>query len=244
MVLLEAIVLMVPAEQIAAEIRAELRSILRQRQDLRRPLDWFGLVESRVEGEPRYYVLFDQNPRLVVKGLRLGGLGKLRVPDERIIDRVFEFAKSVWQFKDRLKLWVKLQGAGPDIEAAAASSQNLLICADLANWKKHGENKNRSGLDPRIDFVTFDTSRNEAVELYADGGSKHQELLVAKDIPIPYRVDVHGKGGVQLGDASDLIWCAFQDWLPIITSTGVLDGDNRESEYLRQQLFSLEQACA
>lgn len=46
-----------PSISIAAEIRAELRNILRQRDDLRKPLDWFGLVESRPEGQPRYYVL-------------------------------------------------------------------------------------------------------------------------------------------------------------------------------------------
>jgi hypothetical protein len=229
---------MATAQEIAAEIRAELRSILRQRQDLQRPLDWFGLVELRAEGEPRYYVLFDQNPRLIVQGMLLGSLGKLRFPDERIIDRVFEFAKSVWQLKDRLKLWVKFQGSGPDAEAVAAGSQNLLICADLANWKKHGENKNRSGLNPRIDLVTFDTSRNGAIELYSDGATKHQEPLVAKNVPIPYTVEVEGKGGtVQLGDATQLIWRAFQDWLAVISANGILADTNRESDHLRQQLF-------
>jgi hypothetical protein len=224
--------------KIAAEIRAELRSIIRQREDLRKPLAWFGKVDSRPEGDPRYYVLFDQNPRLAVSGLRLGGCNHLRFPDERIIDRVLEFAKSVWQLKDRLKLWVKTQGLSTDIEVEANKSQHLLISADLANWKKHGENKNRSGLAPHIETVSFDTSRSGALELYHDGATKHQELLVANNIPIPYRVEVCGNGGaLQLGDAVDLIDKGFQEWLPVIQSIGVLSASDNESAYLRSTLF-------
>jgi hypothetical protein len=227
-----------PSTALAAEIRAELRSILRQRDDLRKPLDWFGLVESRPAGQPRYYVLFDQNPRLAITGFRLGGCKHLRQPDERIFDKVFEFAKSVWQLKDRLKLWVKAQGLSIDIEAEANKSQHLLLCADLANWKKHGENKNRSGLAPRIDLVTFDTSRSGSLELYHDGATKHDELLVENNVPIPYRVDVVGNGGAtQLGNATDLIERGFQDWLPVLQAIGVLSGGDRESDYLRASLF-------
>ena len=55
--------------KLAAEIRAELRSILRQRDELHKPLDSFGLIKSRPEGGPRYYVLFDHNyRRLAVQG--------------------------------------------------------------------------------------------------------------------------------------------------------------------------------
>jgi hypothetical protein len=50
---------------------------------------------------------------------------------------VFELAKSVWQLKDRLKLWVKAQGLAVDVEGHAMANPNLLVCADLANWKKH-----------------------------------------------------------------------------------------------------------
>ena len=227
-----------PSATIAAEIRAELRSILRQRDDLRKPLAWFGQVDSRPASQPRFYVLFDQNPRLIVSGLRFGGCNHLRLPDERIIDRVFEFAKSVWQLKDRLKLWVKTQGLPTDGEADANKSQHLLISADLANWKKHGENKNRSGVGPRIETVRFDTSCSGALELYHDGATKRQELLVATSIPIPYSVEVSGNRGVlQLGDAVNLIDKGFQDWLPVIGSIGVLSANDRESAYLRSMLF-------
>lgn len=224
--------------EVATEIRGELRSILRQHNDLCKPLERFGEVESRPHDVPRYYVLFDQNPRLVVSGLRLGGSGELSLPDERITDRVFEFAKSVWHLKDRLKLWAEAQFLSFNVEAKAAKCQPLLICADLANWKKHGENKNRSRFDPRIEIVTFDTSRSGGIELYFDGATKHRELLVTHPVPIPYRVDVIANGGnSHLGNGVDLIDKAFSEWLPMIQTLGVLSATDRESNYLRQRLF-------
>lgn len=227
-----------PSTKVAAEIRTELRSILRQKGELRKPLNAFGLDRSRPAGQPRYYVLFDQGRRRVVKGLRLGGLQVLELPDERIIDGVFELAKSVWQLKDRLKLWVKAQGLSTNIEAEANKSQHLLICADMANWKKHGANKNRSGLAPRITTVVFDTSQSGKLELYYDGATKQKELLVTTTSPIPFRVEVVGNNGTtQLGDAVDLIDAAFMDWLPVIQTVGVLSGKDRESEHLRQTLY-------
>jgi len=223
---------------IAAEIRSELRSVLRQRDDLRKPLQRFGEVESRPHDVPRYYVLFDENPRLVVSGLRLGGCEEVSLADERIIDRVFEFAKSVWHLKDRLKLWVHAQGLGFKVEAEAEKCHTLLVCADLANRKKHGTNRNRSKIDPRIETVKFDTSRSGGIELYYDGATKHQELLVTDPAPIPYRVDVVADGGTRnLGNAADLIDHAFSEWLPMIQRLGILSSSDGESEYLREQLF-------
>ncbi len=224
---------------IAAETRVELRSILRQRDDLRKPLDAFGLVESRSEGEPRYYVLFDANPRLVVKGMRLGGCGTLRLTDERIIDQVYSFAESVWHFKDRLKLLARAARLSLSVESESQRSHHLMICSDLANWKKHGECRNRSGLLPRAATVAFDTSRSGPLELYYDGATKHQELLVTNSVPISYSVEVTGtKDGqeIALGDAVQLIDMGFHDWLPIVTASGVLSEQNRENEHLRQEL--------
>jgi hypothetical protein len=224
---------------IGSEIRAELRSILRQQDDLRRPLESFGEVLDRNAGEPRYYVLFDQNPRLVINGVRFGGSKLLNLPDERILDRALEYAKSVWQLKDRLKLWVKANALPIDVEAEGRKSPDLCICADLANWKKHGENKyKRSGVDPRVNLVTFDTSQNGGLEIYYDGATKRQELLVTIPSPIPYWVEVVGNGGqVKLGKAVEIIDRGFADWLPAINSMGGLTGNDRENEYLRKRLF-------
>jgi hypothetical protein len=232
------------ASVVLDEIRTELRSILRQKEDLHRPLEWFGLDESRPEGDPRYYILFDQNPRLVITGIRLGGLGKLTIPDERIIDRIYDYAKSVWHLKDRLKTWAKIGCSSVNVEAKASKSRNLLICADLANWKKHGDlDKPRSGLEPCIRAVTFDTSQSGGIEQYYDGATKRQEVLVAKNVPIPYHAEVVGTSG-SLGDAVQIIDQAFQDWLPVIQSLGVLTAGDKESDYLRERLFGVGGRCS
>lgn len=220
---------------IAAEIRAELRSIIRQKKDLRKPIESFELVESRPPGEPRYRVLFDKSPRQAVAGLRIA-IREISLPDERIEDASFEFAKSVWQLKDRLNNWIKVHGSQVKVEEEAKKSTPLLICRDLANWKKHGGKQNESGLNPRIELVTFDTSRSGALELYYDGASKQKQLLVENNMPIPYCVDVLGNNGT-LGNAVDLIEQGFQYWLPIIKTIGFLSGSDKETEYLRQELL-------
>ena len=225
------------ANKVATEIRTELRSILRQRDDLRKPLEVFGEVQSRPDNVPRYYVMFDLNPRLVVEGLRLGGCGGISLPDERIIDKVFEFAKGVWHLKDRLKLWAKASGFAIDIEAEAAKDRDLMACADLANWKKHGKNRNRSNRDPKIGNVRFDTSKSGGIEIYYDGATKRQEVLVVNPVPIPFSVEVVDQDGATLGNAIDLIERAFSAWLPIINTLGILSGMDRENEHLRTMLF-------
>ena len=224
-------------DQLAKEIRAELRSIVRQRDELSKPLDAFGEVVDLPLGEPRFCVMFDAKPRRKVHGLQ-ARMPTLTLPDERISDQVMEFAKSVWQLKDRLKLWVKAHGLSTDIEGEANKSSDLLVTADLANWKKHGENKNRSGLNPRTTEVRFDTSKNGVVELYYDGASKEKELLVTVPEPIPYWVDVVADGGPNvLGNAVDIISAAFAYWLPLIQTLGILKGTDRETEHLNKKLY-------
>jgi hypothetical protein len=224
-------------DQVLTEIRAELRSIIRQRDELGNPLDAFGEVVDSPLGEPRFYVLFDGKPRKKVRGLK-ARMPSITMPDERISDQIFEFAKSVWQLKDRLKLWVTAHGLAIDIEAEARKCLNLLITADLANWKKHGENKNRSGLSPRLAEVRFDTSKNGVVELYYDGASKEKELLVSVPKPIPYYVDVVADDGRNVvGNAVEIISAAFEHWLSVIRKIGILNGADRETEHLNRMLF-------
>lgn len=222
---------------IAAEIRAELRSIVRQQAELNTPIDAFSEAIDVPPGEPRFYVQFDAQPRMKAQGLK-ARMPSLTIPHERINDQVFEFAKSVWQLKDRLKLWVTALELSVDIEKEAHSCIELLITADLANWKKHGGNRNRSGLNPRLAEVRFDTSKSGIVELYYDGASKEKELMVSVPEPISYCVDVLNDNGCKvLGGAIEIISAAFAHWLPIIRKIGVLDGGNREAEYLNNVLF-------
>jgi len=219
-------------DDIANEIRAELRCILRARRDLYTPLERFEPITDS-DGTTRYYVLFDMNRRIRFQGLKLGGLKTYTVPDERIYDRILEFAKAVWHLKDRLYQYAKASKQPVDVDHVAKQSSDLLVCADLANKKKHGRNENRSQLDPHLGLVSFDTSKNGTIEMYYDGAMKDKELIVAKPVPIPYSVDILDQDDTIIGDARVVINRGFNDWLPLIRQLGILSADDRETNALR-----------
>ena len=194
---------------------------------------------------------FDTGPRRIIKGLKFKSQ-HLTLPDERIIDRVFQFASSVWHLKDRLRGWVQAKGLSADVEVWAQQQERLLLCADLANKKKHGRHTDRSGLNPELGvlpdggagessdatgLVRFDTSRSGTLELFYDGSTKEKELLVETPAPIAYRVDVlNGNTGKVVGDAIALIHTALCDWLPLLEKLGVLAAGDKESSALRTLL--------
>ncbi len=223
-------------EKIANEIRAELRSILRARRDLYTPLQRFEPVTDP-DGSTRFYVLFDMHRRIRFQGLKLGVLKIYRAPNERIYDCVLDFAKAVWHLKDRLHQYAKATKQLVEVDDISQNSRNLLVCADLANKKKHGRNQNRSKLDPHLGLVNFDTSKNGPIEMYNDGAMKHEELIVANSIPIPFSIEILGQNDVVLADAREIINAGFCDWLPLIKQLGILSGDNPESKALRTILF-------
>jgi hypothetical protein len=224
-------------DDIARDIRSELRSILRLRRDLYAPLRRFEPIADPDSGT-RYYVLFDTHPRKAIRGLKLGGLTQLRLPDERICDRVLEFAKAVWHLKDRLHRFAKTTGQLADLEGIADKSTALRVCADLANQKKHGRSENRSNLNPCLDLVVFDTSKNGSVELYYDGAMKDKEVIVANPNPIPYTVDVLINGdSTVLGDARQIIDNGLTDWLPVVQQLGLLSAADPETNALRTILI-------
>lgn len=227
------------ADGIAAEIRRELRGILRLWNDLRAPLQRFEPLKPAPPEGPRLYVAFDLRPRRRITGVRLDRLRNLSLPDERIQGVVWEFAERVWHLKDRLHQWVKATGGNADVEAFAKASQNLLICADLANKKKHGGNENRSNLTPDVGNVNFDTSKSGPIEFFYSGAGKDKELLVANPAPIPFTVEllIHD-GTASLGDAVEIIHQAFVVWLPLIQKLGILSGDDNETKLLREQLLT------
>ena len=223
-------------DEIATEIRAEIRSILRARRDLYAPIERFEPITDPA-GTTRYYVLFDMHRRIRFQGLKLGGLPVYTAPDERICDRILEFAKAVWHLKDRLYQYAKATQQPLNVDEVAKRSTSLLISADLANKKKHGRNENRSQLDPHLGLVSFDTSKNGPVEIYYDGAMKEKELIVSNPIPISYSVNVLDQADAVLGDAREIINAGFNDWLPVIRQLGVLSGEDREACALRSILF-------
>ena len=229
---------------IANELRGELRSILRTRRDLYSPIQRFEAIVSE-SGEPnRYYVLFDMHPRIEFQGIKLGGSGTLCLPDEHIQDQVLELAKATWHLKDRLHQFAKAAKKQVDVDAYSKKSESLLICADLANRKKHGRHENRSKQNPYLGLVKFDTSRSGGLEFFYDGAMKTKGLIVENPVPIPFSVDVLAQQGEDqqkddtiLGDAREIINSGFCDWLPLIDSIGLLSGDDPETITLRSILF-------
>ncbi|MBN1591017.1 MAG: hypothetical protein JW888_16005 [Pirellulales bacterium] len=227
------------SNDIAAEIRSELRSILRLRRDLYAPLQRFERIADPANGT-RYCVLFDMNPRKPIQGLKLGGLKQLKLPDEPIHDRVLEFAKAVWHLKDRLYQFAKATNQPADLNAMADESSHLLVTADLSNKKKHGCNDNRSKLNPHLDLVAFDTSKSGAIEFFYDGAMKDKELIVTSPLPIPFAVDILIQDDAVLGDAREIINKGLLEWLSVIQKLGILAGSDPATKALRMILLDAD----
>jgi hypothetical protein len=224
--------------RIAQQIHSDLRVALRLRDELSTPLNSFLLDPGRPVGRPRFFVVFDTNPRkLGVQGLIVGGIQTLQLDDEPIINKTLEFAGKVWHLKDKLAKYAKAKQIPLNVDAHVNQHERLCIIADLSNANKHGENKNRSGLKPEILQVRFDTSKSGGIELFLDGASQDKEVIVAKKVPIPFTVDLHVADNVVFGDAVQIISDALSNWLPIIEQTGLLaDGSDRLVTHLRDRL--------
>ncbi|MBU0719348.1 MAG: hypothetical protein KJ749_13965, partial [Planctomycetes bacterium] len=228
-------------DQLAFELRAELRSILRQFDELRRPISQFARCPDPGPGQPPFCVLFDNRPHRRITGMRTQ-MKKVELPDERIVDAVLSLAKSIWHLKDRLHQWVRAHKLPDDVKSHAEGCPALLIAADLANWKKHGRSENVSGQRPRPGLVEFDTSQSGVVEFFYNGATKEKELLVTNPEPIKFTVPVlTDAGDSQLGDAVEMLAQAFEHWKPLIRKVNALgDMQNPETRELARRLFPSE----
>jgi hypothetical protein len=211
----------VNATEMAAEIRKELRGILRRMDELRRPLP-VELIEGIPEGEPRYLVR--------------------RASDyESIQEDVITLAGMVWHLKDRLKRWMAASGLeiSPSIEELAAGCKALLICGDLIDSKKHGGGSNSSGHAPRVGGISFQPGGMMALRY--DGALKAGEFLVTNPEPIPYTIEiVAGDGQGTFGPAIEVICQAFEQWRMVIVNADLLGGSDAESVQLRRLLKRFE----
>jgi hypothetical protein len=224
------------AEVAASELRVALREVLRHLDATARPLDRFHPLQGRSSTEARFAVQFDDRPPRQMIGLKMT-VQRLRLPDERILGTVLALVQGVWHLKDYLKRWAVATGQRVNIETEASRHQELMLVADLANRRKHGENRNRSDLDPRVNLVEFCLGKNGVVELSYDGASKDKALWVSVAHPIPWRVLVtQGPEGRVVGDAVVIATLALRRWIELMHDIGVLDGDDPETEYLRAEL--------
>ena len=223
-------------DRIATEIRQELRGIIRKYSELREPLRRFERDVMKSLGDTCWYLVTGRQAIRQIDGLKMR-VGSVCFPDESIQDEVIHFAQAVWQLKDRLRQYKRATQVELDPESFARQHTNLMVCADLANYKKHGGHENRSGLNPQLGLVEFDTSQSGLVEFCYEGAMKRGQLAVTERKPIPYRVDIIiNDGPVVLGDAVRVIYDAFRSWLPLLQQLGVLKGDNPESKALLKLL--------
>jgi len=224
--------------EIEAEIRQELRHVLRLLPDLRQPVTRFIPFPVGPDKSIRYFVDFQEGV-VPTDGNRLKIRTKqLALPDERIQARYYAAAECVWELKDRLARWCKYARREVDIEQYASESQELLICGDLANFKKHGAGRSRTGSQPRLTTIAFDTSRNGVIELYYNGATKEKELWVEHAVQIPFRAPiVDPNDGVLRVDALPVLDASLRHWTQLIQPLGVLDSINPESKVLAGFLF-------
>lgn len=221
---------------LVGEIRTELRSIIRQFEDIARPLDSFDGDPRSPKDKPRYYVNFGRRRHIPFTGLKLMA-PRMFLADEQVDDAVLNLAKSVWHLKDRLHQWIKRTGAAADVKTWSDGCSHLLVCGDLANWKKHGRTENLSGLEPKLTEVFFDLTKSGGVEYFFDGSTKHQELIVTNPVPIPFTPRLILKGEPEPVNAIIIIHSGFRRWVDLIEQLGVLAGDGRENRVLRETLF-------
>ncbi len=218
-------------DQIADEIKLELRSIIRQRNSLLVPIIPSQVINGVPDGQPKYRAVFDRMPLQPITGLKIKAT-IITLFDEKIIDDVLHYAQSVWHLKDRLNLWVKLKNIGYNIEEAVQNNMNLMICADLANRKKHGRSENRSGFAPKLnEKIEFDTSKNGLIEFYCDWNRMEKELIVSNPTPIPFRAEILKDDNTVFSDNAVIyITQAFLYWLEILEKMCFWENDVESKE--------------
>ena len=222
-------------QHLAGEIKGELRSIIRQWDKLHKPLRCLEKVNHLSEGSPHYRIEGAQS-------------------SEELEELILRFAGSVWQLKDRLKLWIKAKGlklgeiaangvqTETSIEKTVEKSLNLLLCADLYNTKKHGElNCPKTIYSPILNGVHFDTCKSGTLGIKYDGASHMGDILATNPEPVPYQVEIlSGDGKVSFGDAVVVITRGFNYWIPLIRQLGILK-DDFESKWIEENLSHIEE---
>jgi len=233
----------------AASIRSEIRRIIRKWNDLAQPLP-LVLNKDRPSDSPKYLVKFQMQAEIppMGKGLRYRAKN-LILPEERLQDLVYDFARAVWHFRDWLLRWQKVTKAQIDPFKHAKQCEELLIAGDLINKKKHGENRNQSKRDPWLSLVYFDISKSGVVEFWYNGVFKQGILFVTNLNAIHYWINIYegdgsglpGDESVQenltlIGDAADVLLRGFLHWIPLLRKSRVLVPGEPESDGLIELL--------
>jgi len=130
-------------------------------------------------------------------------------------DLFANLAVWTWSIKDYFKALAEQQGTDPQaVEEFVNGDPSLPICADLANFLKHGQlNKSRSGRWPTIGESTYKIDVNPTSVksiLFGAGG------LVTLDVADPQQVEISFKvtfsKGEILGDGLEILRDGIASW--------------------------------
>jgi hypothetical protein len=130
-------------------------------------------------------------------------------------DHFANLALWTWSIKDYFKALAKQHGTDPqDIEEFVNGDPSLPICADLANFLKHGQlKKSRSGRWPTVGEPTYKIDVNPTSVksiLFGAGG------LVRIDVADPQQVEISFKvrssKGEILGDGLEYLRDGIASW--------------------------------
>ncbi len=239
---------MLPAlgENARQSLIREVRSAIRQIEEARSPIVDFQEASKSSSDAPRFYIADAPGPRRMVQGLRVG-VKILTIPDERREDLLYQAVGTVWQLKDHLSAYLHAPGTSPSkaeanrtVNAVVDDSMPLKLCADLFNLKKHGENRNRSGLDPEIGEIAYNLDQSGVVEIYYDGLTKQKELLVSNPAPITVVADIRSRATKEkVGYITEVIVQAFQAWVPLVRTSGALATADGETKAVSSAIRSL-----
>jgi hypothetical protein len=216
---------MVTTDEIKREIRIELRSILRRWDELSKPAGTFQEVQGLPDGHPKWRLLDMRSA-------------------EEVHDRLYRFAGSVWQLKDRLKQWLSASGekigtkdtSGNDVETSIEETVKqylpLLVCADLYNHKKHGQlSSYRCGRVPAFHGVQWKT--NGLTALRTDGPSQTIDCLFPTPTPVEWACEVISTtSNESFGNGVVLIARAFHFLIPLLLQLGFLKPLDAEAQHL------------
>lgn len=230
---------------VGKKLRIALRSIIR---------DWNLLSKSLLIDES------NEDPKSGAQRFRIRGADCY----EELQEKIVEFAGQVWQLKDGLINWLKTQPnleivisiektnlkvvgkGGQDaertIEEAAKINTPLLLCADLFNTHKHYTDCNRSGYQPFLSGVKFDTSKSGVCGIIYDGPRRTGDITVSNPNPVKMRIEILSRNQpVNLGDAVVNVGRAFKYWIPIIRQMNLLSPNNREDQAILEDIAVIDQ---
>lgn len=129
----------------------------------------------------------------------------------------------LWNAKD----WLKREAHGGEVEAYVNSTPVLQLCGDLANLTKHGEHRNRSGLDPRLGEVRFEIEQFNIKQLALtkpDSRGAFSEVSIAFQDPakVDFRLPVLNGAGDVIGEAGRVAQDSWKAWQAHMERHGLL----------------------